>query len=58
MISLEDYIKKNFLAGNVKFKAEIHITPEGITSLRLINSDYDEFDCIVKNNLIKAIEND
>ena len=60
MISLEDYIKKNFCVGAVRFEAESHITPEGTVKFRMTTiklGHYDEFECIVVNNTLKVIEN-
>jgi hypothetical protein len=58
MNTLEDYIKSNFIVGNVKFKAEAHVTPNGVINFKLISHDLEELDCIVVNNLIKVIANE
>lgn len=61
MISLEDYIKKNFGIGAVRFNAESHVTPDGLVKFRMVTvkmGHHDEFECIVINNSLKVIEND
>ena len=60
MISLEDYLKKNFVVGSIRFEAESHVTPDGIVKFRMITlkmGHSDEFECIVTNNNLKVIEN-
>lgn len=60
MTSLEDYIKKNFLVGAVRFDAESHVTPDGVVKFRMVTTKmghHDEFECIVINSTLKVIEN-
>lgn len=61
MISLEDYIRKNFGVGAVHFNGESHVTPSGIVKFRLETHKigvHEEFECIVVNNTLRVIEND
>lgn len=61
MISLEDFIRKNFGVGSIHFNGETHVTPNGIVKFRLVTNKighHDEFECIVHNNVLKVIEND
>ena len=61
MISLEDYIKKNFGIGAVRFDAESHVTPDGLVKFRMVTikmGHHDEFECLVINNTLQVIEND
>ena len=60
MISLEDYIKRNFLVSAVRFDAESHVTPDGLVKFRMVTTKmghHDEFECIVVNNTLRVIEN-
>jgi hypothetical protein len=61
MTSLEDYLKQNFGIGSVHFNADSHVTPSGVVKFRMVSiklGHHEEFECIVKNNVLQVIEND